>query len=41
LQLKANLENLTKLKPDGEDFRWYLKVRLILSFSWFIVLTKI
>jgi len=30
LQLKANLENLTKLKPDGEDFRWYLKVRLCL-----------
>jgi hypothetical protein len=28
LRLKANLENLTKLKPDGEDFRWYLKVSL-------------
>lgn len=26
LQIKANLENVTELQPDGEDFRWYLKV---------------
>jgi hypothetical protein len=29
LQIKANLENLTGLKPEGVDFRWYLKVCLI------------
>lgn len=28
LQLKATLENVTNLRPVGEDFRWYLKVRL-------------
>ncbi|XP_016660101.1 CXXC motif containing zinc binding protein isoform X2 [Acyrthosiphon pisum] len=27
LQIKANLENVTELTPDGEDFRWYLKFR--------------
>lgn len=27
LQLKATLENVTNLRPVGEDFRWYLKVR--------------
>ena len=25
LQIKANLENVTDLQPDGEDFRWYLR----------------
>ncbi|XP_044800934.1 CXXC motif containing zinc binding protein isoform X2 [Bubalus kerabau] len=25
LQLKATLENVTNLRPVGEDFRWYLK----------------
>ena len=29
LQFKAVLENLTNVRPDGEDFRWYLKVRQI------------
>ena len=29
LQLKATLENLTNLKADGEDFRWYLKVKCL------------
>merc|ERR1711988_1583990 len=29
LQFKANLENVTKLKPDGEDFRWYLKLKCL------------
>ena len=28
LQFKADLENLTNVKPEGEDFRWYLKVNL-------------
>ncbi|XP_027462049.1 CXXC motif containing zinc binding protein-like isoform X2 [Zalophus californianus] len=27
LQLKATLENVTNLRPLGEDFRWYLKVK--------------
>ncbi|KAL4235956.1 hypothetical protein ACF0H5_004344 [Mactra antiquata] len=27
LQIKATLENLTNLKPDGEDFRWYIKLK--------------
>lgn len=27
LQFKANLENLTNVKPEGEDFRWYLKLQ--------------
>ncbi|XP_002157959.1 UPF0587 protein v1g245604 isoform X1 [Hydra vulgaris] len=27
LQLKLNLENLTDLIPEGEDFRWYVKVK--------------
>lgn len=26
LQFKANLENLTNVRPDEDDFRWYLKV---------------
>ena len=31
LQFKANLENLTNVRPDEEDFRWYLKVRKMTS----------
>ncbi|XP_032232266.1 UPF0587 protein v1g245604 isoform X1 [Nematostella vectensis] len=27
LQLKANLENVTNLKAEGEDFRWYLMLK--------------
>nr|XP_058951982.1 CXXC motif containing zinc binding protein-like isoform X1 [Pocillopora verrucosa] len=27
LQFKADLENLTNVKPEGEDFRWYLKLQ--------------
>ena len=27
MKLKATLENLTNLRPDGEDFRWYLKLK--------------
>lgn len=27
LQIKAVLENITKLQPDGDDFRWYVKVK--------------
>uniref|UniRef100_A0A286XW03 CXXC motif containing zinc binding protein n=1 Tax=Cavia porcellus TaxID=10141 RepID=A0A286XW03_CAVPO len=27
LQLKATLENITNLRPLGEDFRWYLKMK--------------
>ncbi|KAM9242856.1 CXXC motif containing zinc binding protein isoform 3-T3 [Dugong dugon] len=27
LQLKATLENVTSLRPVGEDFRWYLKMK--------------
>ncbi|KAK3105086.1 hypothetical protein FSP39_016974 [Pinctada imbricata] len=27
LQLKADLENLTNLRPDGDDFRWYIRLR--------------
>ncbi|XP_021056575.1 CXXC motif containing zinc binding protein [Meriones unguiculatus] len=27
LQLKATLENVTNLRPVGEDFRWYLKMK--------------
>lgn len=27
LQIKANLENLTKLRPEGNDFRWYFKLK--------------
>ncbi|VDI65263.1 CXXC motif containing zinc binding protein-like [Mytilus galloprovincialis] len=29
LQFKADLENITNLKPDGEDFRWYLRLKCI------------
>ncbi|XP_045157646.2 CXXC motif containing zinc binding protein-like [Mercenaria mercenaria] len=29
LQFKANLENLTNLKPEGEDFRWYIKLKCL------------
>ena len=27
LQLKAEMENVTNLKAEGDDFRWYFKVR--------------
>ncbi len=27
LQIKANMENVTDLKPDGDDFRWYFKLK--------------
>uniref|UniRef100_A0A8D1F2G5 CXXC motif containing zinc binding protein n=1 Tax=Sus scrofa TaxID=9823 RepID=A0A8D1F2G5_PIG len=27
LQFKATLENVTNLRPVGEDFRWYLKMK--------------
>ncbi|KAM5148862.1 CXXC motif containing zinc binding protein [Mantella aurantiaca] len=27
LQLKANLENITRLRPEGDDFRWFLKLK--------------
>ncbi|PIO36086.1 hypothetical protein AB205_0090330, partial [Aquarana catesbeiana] len=27
LQLKANLENITRLRPVGDDFRWFLKLK--------------
>ncbi|XP_060070390.1 CXXC motif containing zinc binding protein-like [Ylistrum balloti] len=27
LQFKADLEFLTNLRPDGEDFRWYVKLK--------------
>ncbi|KAG8544513.1 hypothetical protein GDO81_022354, partial [Engystomops pustulosus] len=27
LQLKANLENVTRLRPLGDDFRWFLKLK--------------
>lgn len=26
LQFKATLENVTNVKPEGDDFRWFLKV---------------
>ena len=29
LQVRAQLENVTDLKPDGEDFRWYLKLKCV------------
>ena len=29
LQIRAQLENVTKLKPEGEDFRWYLKLKCV------------
>ncbi|XP_031568015.1 UPF0587 protein v1g245604-like [Actinia tenebrosa] len=29
LQFKANLENITNVKPDGDDFRWYLKLKCL------------
>lgn len=29
LQIKANLENITDLTPDGDDFRWYLKLKCL------------
>ncbi|CAH1248344.1 CXXC motif containing zinc binding protein-like [Branchiostoma lanceolatum] len=29
LQLKAVLENITNLRPEGEDFRWYLKLKCL------------
>merc|ERR1712228_1089788 len=29
LQIKAQLENITKLKIEGEDFRWYVKLKCL------------
>jgi len=29
LQIKANLENVTDIKADGEDFRWYMKLKCL------------
>lgn len=29
LQISAFLENITDLKPDGEDFRWYVKLKCL------------
>ncbi|XP_028404449.1 UPF0587 protein v1g245604-like [Dendronephthya gigantea] len=29
LQFKCNLENVTDLQAEGEDFRWYLKVKCL------------
>jgi hypothetical protein len=29
LQVRAQLENVTTLRPDGEDFRWYLKLKCV------------
>ena len=29
LQMKCTLENLTNLKAEGEDFRWYLKLKCL------------
>ncbi|XP_070562924.1 CXXC motif containing zinc binding protein-like [Ptychodera flava] len=29
LQIRANLENVTNLQPEGEDFRWYLKLKCL------------
>lgn len=29
LQFKCNLENVTNVQADGEDFRWYLKVKCL------------
>lgn len=31
LQFKASLENVTNLRPDGEDFRWYFMVSTLFS----------
>jgi len=28
LEIKAQLSNVTDLKPEGSDFRWYIKVNL-------------
>ena len=33
LQIKATLDNVTNLKPEGIDFRWYLKVSRFDTFS--------
>ncbi|XP_078417353.1 CXXC motif containing zinc binding protein isoform X2 [Cetorhinus maximus] len=27
LQFKATLENISKVRPEGEDFRWFLKLK--------------
>ena len=32
LQISAQLENLEHVKPDGDDFRWYLKVMSVSLF---------
>ncbi|XP_014668654.1 PREDICTED: UPF0587 protein C1orf123-like [Priapulus caudatus] len=29
LQFRASLENVTNLGPDGDDFRWYLKLKCL------------
>lgn len=29
LEIKADLENVTNLTPDGDDFRWYLKLKCL------------
>uniref|UniRef100_A0A671K881 CXXC motif containing zinc binding protein n=1 Tax=Sinocyclocheilus anshuiensis TaxID=1608454 RepID=A0A671K881_9TELE len=29
LQFKASLENVTNVRPVGDDFRWYLKVKCV------------
>ena len=34
LQFKAQLDNITGLRPEGEDFRWYLKVHIELQPHW-------
>ncbi|ELT99147.1 hypothetical protein CAPTEDRAFT_183158 [Capitella teleta] len=29
LQLKAQLEKITNLRPEGDDFRWYMKLKCV------------
>ena len=29
LQVRGQLENVTNLRPDGDDFRWYLKLKCV------------
>ena len=29
LQIRAQLENVTNLKPEGDDFRWYMKLKCV------------
>lgn len=33
LQFKAQLDNITALRPEGEDFRWYLKVYVLIELA--------